>query len=193
MLFCILSKPFVVADMIDSLYNGLNSFLIQFSPVQGRIKVNTHYSCRFTTWKNTQLTPPPLEKMFNSVFLFSVLGVFDRRDSWGSPQHLHDPRAPPRDEPRDPRMMRGPGPPPPEANENKPAIRPLMSLSPPPLPMGQAGFDIGLDDDSWKGNPDRRGRKRSGDQEGFRDGDRDRGPPKAMRPEDEWRRGPGKI
>lgn len=88
-------------------------------------------------------------------------------------------------------MMRGPGPPPPpETNENKPAIRPLMSLSPPPLPIGQAGFDFGLDDDSWKGTPDRRGRKRSGEQEGFRDGDR--GPPKAIRPEDDWRRGPGK-
>ena len=82
-------------------------------------------------------------------------------------------------------MMRGPGPPPPDTNENKPAIRPLMSLSPPPLPLGQAGFDFSLDDDSWKGTPDRRARKRSGEQEGYRD-------PKAIRPEDEWRRGPGK-
>lgn len=98
-------------------------------------------------------------------------------------------------------MMRGPpGPPrqdqnPPNTNENKPAIRPLMSLSPPPLPIGQQGFDfnLDLDDDSWTGGaPDRRGRKRSGEQESFRDGDRDRGPPKALRPEDEWRRGPGK-
>ena len=97
-------------------------------------------------------------------------------------------------------MMRGPGGPPPRqeqnapnTNDNKPAIRPLMSLSPPPLPIGQQGFDFDLDlgDDAWKGPPDRRGRKRSGDQEGFRD-DRDRGPTKAIRPEDEWRRGPGK-
>ncbi|RMX45751.1 hypothetical protein pdam_00004175 [Pocillopora damicornis] len=122
-------------------------------------------------------------------------GLFSRRDSWGSP---HDPRVQQRDEPRDPRMMRGPGGPPSRpdqnpsnANENKPAIRPLMSLSPPPLPLGQQGFDfdLGLGEDSWKGPPDRRGRKRSLDQEGFRD-DRDRGPPKALRPEDEWRRGP---
>ena len=89
-------------------------------------------------------------------------------------------------------MMRGPpGPPrqdqnPPSTNDNKPAIRPLMSLSPPPLPMGQQGFDFNLDlgDDSRTGGPDRRGRKRSGEQENFRDGDRDRGPPKALRPED---------
>ncbi|KAJ7379590.1 hypothetical protein OS493_013985 [Desmophyllum pertusum] len=98
-------------------------------------------------------------------------------------------------------MMRGPpGPPrqdqaPPNTNENKPTIRPLMSLSPPPLPLGQQGFDFDLDDEPWKGTPDRRGRKRSAEQEGFRDGERpdrgpDRGPPKPMRPEDEWRRGP---
>lgn len=118
--------------------------------------------------------------------MFFVQGLFDRRDSWGSPQHPHDPRGPSRDEPRDPRMMRGPGPPPPDTNESKPAIRPLMSLSPPPLPLGQSGFDFKLDDDLWKGAPDRRGRKRSGDQEGFRE-------PKSLRPEDEWRRGPGLL
>ena len=124
------------------------------------------------------------------TFIYSP-GLFDRRDSWGSPQHPHDPRAPPRDEPRDPRMMRGPGPPPPDSNDNKPAIRPLMSLSPPPLPIGQGGFDFGLDEESWKGTADRRDRKRSGEQEGFRDGEWDRGPPKPMRAEDEWRRGRG--
>lgn len=110
-------------------------------------------------------------------------GFFDRRDSWGSPQQPHDPRGPPRDEPRDPRIARGPGPSPSDTKEAKPAIRPLMSLSPPPLPLGQTGFDFNLDDDSWKGGPDRRGRKRSSDQEGFRE-------PKTMRPEEEWRRGP---
>ena len=100
-------------------------------------------------------------------------------------------------------MMRGPPGPPrqdqalPNTNENKPTIRPLMSLSPPPLPLGQQGFDFDLDDEPWKGTPDRRGRKRSAEQEGFRDGERpdrgpDRGPPKPMRPEDEWRRGPGR-
>ncbi|XP_068754632.1 uncharacterized protein [Montipora capricornis] len=109
-------------------------------------------------------------------------GLFDRRDNWGS-QQPHDPRGPPRDEPRDPRMSRGQVPPPSETKENKPAIRPLMSLSPPPLPLGQAGFEFNLDDDSWKAGADRRGRKRSTDQEGFRE-------PKTMRSEDEWRRGP---
>lgn len=141
------------------------------------------------------LTIPMFVMLVVNLTLFP-LGLFSRRDSWGSP---HDPRVQQRDEPRDPRMMRGPGGPPSRpdqnpsnANENKPAIRPLMSLSPPPLPLGQQGFDfdLGLGEDSWKGPPDRRGRKRSLDQEGFRD-DRDRGPPKALRPEDEWRRGPG--
>ena len=82
-------------------------------------------------------------------------------------------------------------------NDTKPAIRPLMSISPPPLPMGHSAFDFDLGD-TWKGTPDRRGgRKRSAEHDGFRDGERergvDRGPPKTMRQEDDqWRRGPGK-
>ena len=147
-------------------------------------------------------------------------GQFQRQSNWGSsmqegnqipPQEHRGPssfgegppfgRALPQDSQGDPRGVRNAPPDrrpsnpdiPRTQEDSKPAIRPLMSISPPPIPPGKMGMDFDLDSELQISGAGR-GRKRSFDGE-----ERDHGPSITGRVQlmqvplmEEWHGGPGR-